>query len=1175
MKIKDMFSKDIERPISGVIKVGQDENENIKQELEEYVVTGEINKHLSKFYSNYNKSIDRPTDKVGVWISGFFGSGKSHFLKILSYLLENKVVEGKEAIEFFDDKIQDKMFLEEIRRAGKVDTEVILFNIDAKSPIAGKSEEETLLKIFLKMFHNHQGFYGDSPGIAYMEKYLTEEGKYEKFKDKFRKLSGAEWEEKRRAFFFIRDHVVKALSLSTGMSEESAREWHKNGSKEFNIDIEGFSKEVKEYLDSKGKDTRLVFLVDEVGQYIGDNSSLMLNLQTISEELGIHCGGRAWIVVTSQEAIDELFKKIKDYDFSKIQGRFDTKLSLSSISVDEVIKKRILDKKDYVEERLKQIYFEKLAVLRNLINFNGARADFIGYKDEKEFAEVYPFVPYQFKLLQNVFEQVRKRGSTGKHLSEGERSMLSAFKESAIHYKDEEEGILIPFSAFYDTIYEFLNPSIRRVINDAENNPKLKDDKFNIDLLKVLFMIKYVKELPANVDNLSVLMSRHIGEDKIALKEKIIRSLSLLSNEYLIQKNGDVYIFLTDDEQDVNKDIKLTKVDDGITKKELRGYIFDQFYDNKRYSGYYDFDFNKKMDEVDHGRQIAPIGINVLSPLSDSYYVPEINLMLQTKDTGEMIIRLDNSKDYLDELTEILRVNEYTKTLNMDLLPENKQIIIIGKKSEERPRRQRVRDNIEYALKNATFYINGEKVDVKGGTVKERINNGMKILTESIYTKLSYIEKFITSPVELQDILNIDNEQITMGNNLLNNNDLAIKEVYDYIKFEDDMRKQTRVKPVLDYFSVKPYGWNELDILGIILTLLKDQKINLRYQGENLTSLTPNLVQIITKSSEQDRIIVSIRQEIDEKLLRSVKAIIKELWDKTNIPDDEDGLASYIRELIDKQIAEINNYLDRYEGRKYPGKSLLEKGLEYFEGLQDNIDNIVFFKKLVEMEDDLLNWEDDMAYVRSFFSNQKDIFDNGLKIQNLYKENADYLNDEKVKEAYDNLTKVLEDYMPYGKIKNIPEYAKIIDEGIDEILNKKKEESRKQVEEDLKYLDLMSDHPGVKQTTKESYQKIYKGLKNNIESNTEILKIEGIKSRSFSFRTDYEQQIIREIDEYEPPVDPVTPPQVQTREIKQVKLKDLTNIKNLKTEAQIDVFLQELGKVLKRELKEHDIEFID
>ena len=93
-------------------------------------------------------------------------------------------------------------------------------------------------------------------------------------------------------------------------------------------------------------------------------------------------------------------------------------------------------------------------------------------------------------------------------------------------------------------------------------------------------MIKYIDELPANVDNLAVLMLNNIDEDKIALKEKIIKSLSLLSNEYLIQKNGDVYIFLTDDEQDINKDIKLTKVDEGVIKKELREYIFEQFYDN-------------------------------------------------------------------------------------------------------------------------------------------------------------------------------------------------------------------------------------------------------------------------------------------------------------------------------------------------------------------------------------------------------------------------------------------------------------------------------------------------------------------------------------------------------------------------------------------------------------------
>src|SRR5699024_5955275 len=179
----------------------------------------------------------------------------------------------------------------------------------------------------------------------------------------------------------------------------------------------------------------------------------------LTEDLGTHAEGKVWIIVTAQESIDSIIK-VKGDDFSRIQGRFDTRLSLSSISVDEVIKERILEKKNYVNDKLKLIYHEKSAILKNIISFRGQTADLRGYTNEKEFADIYPFVPYQFKLLQNVFEQVRRHGSSGKHLSEGERSMLSAFKEAGLQYKDEEENALIPFQAFYDTIKEFLNPSI-------------------------------------------------------------------------------------------------------------------------------------------------------------------------------------------------------------------------------------------------------------------------------------------------------------------------------------------------------------------------------------------------------------------------------------------------------------------------------------------------------------------------------------------------------------------------------------------------------------------------------------------------------------------------------------------------------------------------------------------
>lgn len=1176
MQIKDMFVKDIERTISGVIKVGQDENENVKQELEEYVVTKEINKHLGKFYDNYLKSLDKPTDKIGVWISGFFGSGKSHFLKILSYLLENKIVDGKNAIEYFNDKVEDQVLLGDMKRATIPDTQVILFNIDAKSPMSGKSNEETLLKIFLKVFHNHQGFYGDNPGVAYMEKYLTAENKYETFKEEFKASSGHEWETRRRTFSFSRDHVVKALSKSMGISEESASEWYRNESKEFSIDIEGFAKEVKEYLHFRGKESRLIFLVDEVGQYVGEDNNLMLNLQTIAEELGSHCHGRAWIILTSQEAIDELSKRIRENDFSKIQGRFDTKLSLSSISVDEVIKKRILEKHDYVEQRLKQIYLEKSAILKNLINFEGAKADLTGYSDEDEFAAVYPFIPYQFKLLQNVFEQVRKHGSSGRHLSEGERSMLSAFKESAIQYKNEEEGILVPFHNFYEAIEEFLNSSITRVIEGAKRNPALKDDYFSINLLKTLFMVKYINEFPASVDNLAVLMTSKIEEDKILLKEKIINSLNALTKQHLIQKNGNVYIFLTDDEQDINKEIKLTNVEETTFKKELREYIFKQFYEAPkfRYSPYYDFDFNKKMDEIDHGRQTSDIGINLLSPLSTMYSMPEVNLRLDTKDKGEMIIRLGENSNYLEELEEVLRVNEYTKSLNMSELPEGKQLIINGKKSEERARRNRAVNSLEDALKNSTIFINGEKAEPKGSSVKEIINNAMKTLTDSVYTKLSYIEKNIQNVNELQDILNIDNTQISMDDSLVDHNKLAIREMEEYIKLENDMHKQIRLRPILEYFTRKPFGWNELDVLGLLVTLLKDQRINLKYQGTNLTTATNNTLPTITKTSEQDKVIITPRIAPDEDLLKRVKDIVLDLWNKTNLPDDEDGLALKLRELITSQLNEIDSYLERYEGRKYPGKSLLEKGQEYFEGLKEVIDNSTLFKKLEEMEKDLITWEEDMVYVKGFFNKQKGIFDNGLRVHKLYEENADYLNDEEVKEAYKNLSSILEDYLPYGKIKDIPIYVNIIDSKISYVLKDKKGESLKQIEDDLNYLDAISDHPGVKQSTKDGYRKIFEGLKNNIETEEEILKIEGIKARSSSFRTSYEQEIIKEKEIYTPPgTTPDTPP--EERPTKQIKIKDLTKIKTIKTEAAIDVFLKELEKILKEELKNHNIEFID
>ncbi|NNE35949.1 MAG: BREX system P-loop protein BrxC, partial [Rhodothermales bacterium] len=340
MRIAKLFEKDITRPINGVVKADQLDPRSVWQELDEFVVTRELDKHFRDFFSCYCEGIDNLGDpdvagKVGVWVSGFFGSGKSHFIKVLSYLLENRphTYEGqtRQAVEFFESKIQDAMLFGDIKRAVATSTDVILFNIDNKAD--SSAGRDAILAVFLKVLNELQGYSPDHPHIAHMERYLESKGRFDAFKKAYREASGGDWTDERDAYQFHRDQVIAALAGTLGQSAESCEAWVDNADSDFSLTVENLARWVKSYLDVRGAEHRLIFLVDEVGQFIGQDTHLMLNLQTITEELGTVCNGRAWIVVTSQEDIDAVLGELnasRANDFSKIQGRFKTRLSLSS-----------------------------------------------------------------------------------------------------------------------------------------------------------------------------------------------------------------------------------------------------------------------------------------------------------------------------------------------------------------------------------------------------------------------------------------------------------------------------------------------------------------------------------------------------------------------------------------------------------------------------------------------------------------------------------------------------------------------------------------------------------------------------------------------------------------------------------------------------------------------------
>ena len=748
MKIGAMFAKPIDRDLKGVIKVGQDDNQNIKQELEEYVVTRELQKHFRDFFDSYKRGITGNTDKMGVWISGFFGSGKSHFLKILSYLLENKEVGGKTALSYFEDdeKIKDPMVLADMRLAASVPTDVALFNIDSKSEMNGKENKEAILSVFLKVFNEMQGFYGAIPALADVERNLTEVGRYEEFEAAFEASFGTPWKEARSDFDFIQDDFVDVLVDMDYMSEAAARNLCEKATRPYAITIEEFAALVKKYLDGKGKDHHIAFLVDEIGQYIGDNSALMLNLQTVVENLGTACKGKAWVIVTSQQDIDSI-TKTKGNDFSKIQGRFDTRLSLSSANVDEVIRERILKKTETAAQTLALYYDEKETIIKNLILFNDGAEKKL-YAGRSNFAEVYPFIPYQFNLLGSVLTSIRTHGASGKHLAEGERSMLALFKESAVRLKEEETGKLVPFHMFYDALEQFLDHSHKGVISRALDNeflnPDHEEECFDVNVLKTLFMIKYIKEIKANIENITSLMIADVDVDRMEVAAKVDEALKRLIRQTLVQKNGDLYVFLTDEEQEINLAIKSQPIDAGEITAKVSELIFDGLFDEKKYrypafNGRYAFGFNQIVDDKPYKTgQSYELTLKILTPNSDER-ADETTMRMLSAQSKAVLVVLPEDRAFLDEIQSSLQIEKFLRADAGNTISKFEQIKE-AKKAELRNRSASARLFLEESLKAATIYVNGDQMQTSTKEVTSRINDAIGRQVASVYHKLSYID---------------------------------------------------------------------------------------------------------------------------------------------------------------------------------------------------------------------------------------------------------------------------------------------------------------------------------------------------------------------------------------------------------------------------------------------------
>ena len=989
MRLNEIFAKDVQRPIEGVIKA--DDVAHLGTEVEEYVLTNEAAKGLElllEAYTNY-------TNANGVWISGFFGSGKSHLLKMLAHLLGD--VEGQDfdrakVSESFRTKSSGAFLPALLTKAERIPAKSLLFNIDQKATLISKDQTDALLKVFVKVFDESRGYYGNQGHVARFERDLDTRGQYDAFKEAFERIAGIPWTQGREQSALEGASIDRAFAEVNGEATDGIIKQYQAS---YAVSIEDFADEVKGWLDKQPEGYRLNFYVDEVGQFIGSNTHLMLNLQTIAESLNTKCAGRAWVMVTSQEDMDKVVgdrTKQQGNDFSKIQARFKTRVKLTSADVEEVIRKRLLDKNDDGASELKSIYAKESANFKTLFDFVDGAKTYRNYTDEQHFVGTYPFVSYQFPLFQAAIEGISDHNVfEGRNSSVGERSMLGVVQQVAKDIGDVEVGTLATFDHMFAGIRASLKSAAQRSIDVAERN---LDNKLAIRLLKALFLVKYVESFQATPRNLTVLVYDRFGLDLPALADDVKEALTLLETQTYVQRNGNVYEYLTNEEQVIEEEIKNVDIDASEVSAQLFKILSgDVIKTSKiRYAkNGQDFPFGFKLDDQVHGPQ-KELSVHFITP--DYPYTPaETRMHSAGKDEVRVILEPDER--VLSDLRLLLKTDKYTKRKRTTSLSAIEEQILQSKATLNREREKELVQRIQSAVGKATLVINAADVPASSQDALGRVTEGFQELISRTYTQLKLLGGVTYSEQQVAGAANPDSGLFDAD--ALLKIDQPAEEVLSTILRKDAQGEQVTMKTIVDTFQAKPYGWDLASIEVIVASLIGASKITLTVDGNVLKR--SEVATALRNTQKHSHEIVAPQKTFDERKVANFRKFCTDFFDEGNAPKDPLELA---RHGADKLKGKLDELKATVSGSKYPFVEQLSGPIGLLEQTVGKSDD--WYLNDFNLGDDLLEAKENLIDpIQSFLNGaQRSIYDEGSALLSTHSSNLSYLppgSDETVKNA--------------------------------------------------------------------------------------------------------------------------------------------------------------------------------
>lgn len=778
--------------------------------------------------------------------------------------------------------------------------------------------------------------------------------------------------------------------------------------------------------------------------------------------------------------------------------------------------------------------------------------------------------------MQEVFAEIRKHGNSGKHLSGGERSMLSGFQEAAKKIQEQDENSLVPFYRFYDTVHTFLDSGIRRVIERcqkaAENNYDLELQ--DVDVLKLLYLIRYITDIPATLDNIVILMADDIRMDKIEKRESVRASLDRLLAQNYIARSGDLYAFLTDEEQDIQRDIKNTDVDTVTVIDRVAQIIFGDIYASKkcRY-GIYDFEFDKMVDGVTVGVLSGGMKLRFLSVAADISEKSDFHLMSSTG--GEAAVVLAETP-YYDLLERALKIRKFVKQRNVSQLPRTVQDIIRNHQDNATQYELEAAEALRKAIENAEFYADGEHLEIKGGDAKAKLDRALEYLVSHVYGELGLITKNAESEADIREILNGTTQEGVAG---MEPNREAAAKVEEYLEMQSEMKRSTSMADVQSRYQAIPYGWREIDIAAVVAQLIYDQKVTIKYAGSTVQPDNPKLIDMLRKKSEIGKTIISRRESVSAASMKKARGILRDHFDVMDVPEDEDGLIRFIVDKFTERRAHYQELDARYAGHNYPDRSLVQQAIALTDDiLSQQKDNTALIARLNSKETELGDNKDDMQRVESFFETQVKSFDEAVRFEAALYDDRDYIAEDK--EAHNTLNQIRlivqiskDTATIYRRIPELPGMMATVKRAHDEMLEKKRLAVSEIVRQCMAEIHTAYDgRPEVKNIS-DAADNYYTQINERIAATESLALLDGLIQPMSEYKDKTVDRIDRTLHPEEKPK-PQELPDMGDDAVKQVQKTLYRQIVfptwSFQTEKDVDDYLAEMKKRLMTQLEDCD-----